>query len=59
MAYETKVILRSLANQVVLAKSKKQVFELIRSMAQVEGLSIPVYEELQAELGVKDEDDEK
>ena len=59
MAYETKVILRSLANQVVLAKSKKQVFELIRSMAQVEGLSIPVYEELQAELGVRDEEDEK
>jgi len=48
--YETKVILRSLANQVILAKSRKQIFELVRSMAQVEGLTIPKYEELKAEL---------
>ena len=41
MAYETKVILMSLANQVALAKTAKQAFEMIRSAAQVEGLSIP------------------
>ena len=59
MAYETKVILRSLANQVVLARSKKQIFEMIRSMAQVEGLVIPIYEDLKTELGVTDEENEK
>ena len=56
MACEAKAMLRSLASQVVLAKSKKQIFELVRSMAQVEGLTIPAYEELQAELA-SDEDE--
>ena len=50
MAYETKVILMLLANQVALAKTTKQAFEMIRSAAQVEGLTIPEYEELRALL---------
>ena len=53
MAYETKVILRMLANQVALAETTEQAFEMIRSAAQVEGLTIPGYEEVRKELGVK------
>jgi len=56
MAYETKVILRSLANQVVLAKTKKQVYELVRSMAQVEGMTLPSYEDMQAEMNVDEKE---
>ena len=50
MAYETKVILMSLANQVALAKTAKQAFEMIRSAAQVEGLVIPDFEEVRAAI---------
>ena len=50
MAYETKVILMMLANQVALAKTTKQAFEMIRSAAQVEGLSIPEFEQVRAAL---------
>ena len=53
MAYETKVILRMLANQVALAETIEQAFELIRTAAQVEGLTIPDYEEVRRELKVK------
>ena len=55
MAYETKVILRSLANQIALAKTTKQAFEMVRTMAQVEGLAIPAYEEVKAELEIEDD----
>ena len=58
MAYETKVILMLLANQVALAKTTKQAFEMIRSAAQVEGLSIPEFEEVRAALLGKDESEE-
>ena len=50
MAYETKVILRSLANQVALAKSTKQAFDMIRSAAEVEGLKIPEMEEVRRQF---------
>ena len=50
MAYETKVILMMLANQIAMAKTTKQAFEMVRSAAQVEGLVIPDYEELRALL---------
>jgi len=51
MAYETKVILTMIANQVALAKSTKQAFEFIRTMAHVEDdVFIPTYEETRAKL---------
>ena len=50
MAYETKVILMSLANQVAMAKTTKQAFEMIRSAAEVEGVSIPDYEVVRAKF---------
>jgi len=55
MAYETKVILRLLANQIALAETIEQAFEMIRTAAQVEGLIIPDYDEVRKELGVKSE----
>ena len=56
MAYETKVILMMLANQVALAKTTRQAFEMIRSAAQVEGVSIPDYETVRAALMGEEED---
>ena len=50
MAYETKVILRSLANQIALAKTPKQAFEMVRTTAQVEGLTIPDIEKVREQL---------
>jgi len=55
MAYETKVILRLLANQVALAETLEQAFEMIRTAAQVEGLIIPDLEEVRKELGINSE----
>ena len=55
MAYETKVILRMLANQIALAETMEQAFEMVRTAAQVEGLTIPEYEEVRRELKVKKE----
>ena len=57
--YETKVILMSLANQVALAKSTKQAFEMIRMAAQIEGLSIPDFDSLrEALLGEEEKEKE-
>ena len=53
MAYETKVILRMLANQVALAETTEQAFEMIRSAAQVEGVAIPEYDQVRKELKAK------
>ena len=50
MAYETKVILRSLVNQIALAKTVKQAFNMVRSTAEVEGLVIPEFEQVRKEL---------
>ena len=44
MAYETKVILSMLADRVVVAKSKKEIYSFIRKAAAVEGVSLPEYE---------------
>jgi len=59
MAYETKVILMSLANQVALAKTTKQAFEMIRSVAQVEGLTIPDIEKVRARIMGEEDADEQ
>ena len=58
MAYETKVILMSLASQIALAKTAKQAFEMVRMVAQVEGVTIPDYEVLKARLSCEDEAEE-
>jgi hypothetical protein len=48
--YETKVILRSLANQIALATTTKQAFEMVRSCAEAEGVTIPDYDKVRAQL---------
>ena len=45
MAYETKVILRMLANQIASAESLEEVYFYVQVAANVEGLEIPNYEE--------------
>ena len=45
MAYETKAILRLVANHIVLAKDLEQAYELVRDAAQTEGMSLPAYKD--------------
>ena len=45
MAYETKVILKSLANQISTAKSVKQAYKMVKDAAEVEGLKMPSFDE--------------
>jgi len=46
MAYETKVILKSLANQVAKAKSLREAYEAIRDVANVEGVQLLPYDDV-------------
>ena len=46
MAYETKVILKSLAIQVAKAESVKEAYFAIQSAASVEGMKLEEYEEM-------------
>jgi len=50
MAYETKVILQLLADHIALAKNTKQAYEIIRSAAEVEGLTLPDFDTKRAAL---------
>jgi len=50
MAYETKVILSLLANQVAKAKSLEEAYMAIVDAANVEGLALPDYDEVQKKL---------
>ena len=56
MAYETKVILTLLAQQVGNCKTVKEAYTYIINAAKVEGLELPSYEDFvkQAELLQKD-----
>ncbi|MCL2089102.1 MAG: hypothetical protein FWH14_06440 [Oscillospiraceae bacterium] len=48
MAYETKVILALLAQQIGRSKSIKEAYNIVVSVANVEGLELPDYEEFVA-----------
>lgn len=50
MAYETKVILTLLAQQVGKAKTLKEAYTFIVSAASVEGLELPNYEDFQEKV---------
>ena len=50
MAYETKVILTLLARQVGMAKTVKEAYTAIAKAANVEGVTLPTYEEFVKEL---------
>ena len=45
MAYETKVILTLLAQNVGLSKSVKEAYNYVVKAASVEGIKLPTYEE--------------
>jgi len=55
MAYETKVLLSLISQQVARAKSVKEIYSIIVNAANVEGLQLPSYEEIQK--SIKDMDD--
>jgi hypothetical protein len=50
MAYETKVIMALLAQQVGKAKTVKEAYSAIVKAANVEGVKLPSYEEYLTEL---------
>ena len=54
---ETKVLLMSLAQHAALSKSPRQIYSIIRKMAQVEGMDFPGFDEMKAELEEADEKD--
>jgi len=50
MTYETKVILRLLADSVARSKNLKQAYGYIARAANVEGLELPDYETVKAAI---------
>ena len=50
MAYETKVILSLLAQQVAQAESAREAYALIVRAANVEGLKLPAFDDMRKEL---------
>ena len=46
MAFETKVILKMLANQIAMAESLEQAYSFVADAANVEGLDLPSYDEV-------------
>ena len=50
MAYETKVILTLLSQQVAKCKTIKEAYTLIINAAKVEGIELPSYEDLMRQI---------
>jgi len=50
MAYETKVILALLAQQIAKSKNVREAYAAIRRAASVEGLQLPPMDELLKEM---------
>ena len=50
MAFETKVLLRSLADSALLAKNK-QMYRLVANLANVEGVLLKPYDEAIKDMG--------
>ena len=50
MAYETKVILKSLALHIAKAESVKEAYFAVQSMASVEGMKLEEYEDMKETL---------
>ena len=59
MAYETKVILSLLAQQVAKAKSLEEAYMAIADAANVEGLSLPDYDEAQKKIAALEKKSQK
>ncbi|MDR2531936.1 MAG: hypothetical protein LBC82_03740 [Oscillospiraceae bacterium] len=50
MAFETKAFLSTLADNIAKSKTVKEVYMTVMKAANVEGLSVPTYEEAIKEL---------
>jgi len=50
MEYEIKVILTLLAENICRAKSVKEAYKCVARAANVEGVCLPTFEEMRAEL---------
>lgn len=50
MAYETKVILKLLADGIGRTQTTKEAYNVVVRAANVEGLQLPTFEEFQSEL---------
>ena len=59
MAYETKVILALVAQQVAKAKSLEEAYMAIVDAANVEGLSLPDYDEVQKKIAAMENKSQK
>jgi len=55
MALETKVIIKLLAEAIGRAKSVKEAYTILAKTADVEGITLPSYEEFLAEIEGKQE----
>ena len=53
MAYETKVILTSLANHLAKCDTVEEVYKIVQDMANVEGVVLPSIEEKRKQLSEK------
>ena len=51
MAYDTKVMLRLIAQNVAKAKTVKEAYKSVKFAANVEGVNLPSFEEMQKEFG--------
>lgn len=49
-SYETKVILKLIAQQIGKAKSLKEAYTFVVNAASVEGMELPTYEEFQKKV---------
>ena len=58
-AYETKVILKMLANYTAQAKSIEDIYKFIQNAANAEGLELPPYEVLKREYSGKKEEEDR
>ena len=54
---ETKVLLMSIAQHIALSKSTRQAYSIVRRMAQAEGMSVPDFDEIRAELESEEDKD--
>jgi len=50
MALETKVILTAVGERIAIAETLKEAYGAVQRMANVEGVSLPPYDELKEEL---------
>jgi len=59
MAYDTKVFLKLISQQIALSDSVKSAYKAVQLAASVEGVQLPNYEDCKKSLREDDENTEK